>query len=244
MGSSPIGNTRALGSSVMTLPYCAGTTKAGKPCQRPANSGDGKHCQAHVPDEVKFGGKVRCSGTHVTGRPCRGWAIKGTGLCMGHQPKEIQMEYGFDPANGKGGRRKPNALEIMRVRVEAEIDEILKPFFDGLTAEKALAVSGGYKEAGYVEYVDDPAIRMKAAEALLDRVYGKPKQTTELSGPDGGPVSIELPKTSERASDVARILAGAGALPSPAHDGRARRSVPAPARAVGGNGNGNGHGDA
>lgn len=36
---------------------------------------------------------------------------------------------------------------------------------------------------------DDPRVRVKAAEALLDRGYGKPAQS--ITGPDGGPVAIE-----------------------------------------------------
>jgi hypothetical protein len=35
------------------------------------------------------------------------------------------------------------------------------------------------------------AAKVSAATALLDRGYGKPVQSTELSGPDGGPVQAD-----------------------------------------------------
>lgn len=35
------------------------------------------------------------------------------------------------------------------------------------------------------------AARVAAANALLDRGYGKPKQSVEASGPDGGPIQTE-----------------------------------------------------
>jgi hypothetical protein len=35
---------------------------------------------------------------------------------------------------------------------------------------------------------DNPKVSREAAVALLDRGFGKPKQTTELTGEDGGPI--------------------------------------------------------
>lgn len=35
-----------------------------------------------------------------------------------------------------------------------------------------------------------PAARVAAAQALLDRGWGKPKQEHEHSGPDGGPIIL------------------------------------------------------
>lgn len=35
-----------------------------------------------------------------------------------------------------------------------------------------------------------PAARVSAATALLDRGWGKPVQTSEISGPGGGPVGV------------------------------------------------------
>lgn len=37
---------------------------------------------------------------------------------------------------------------------------------------------------------DDPRVASSAAQALLDRGFGKPSQSVEMSGPDGGPVEV------------------------------------------------------
>jgi hypothetical protein len=37
---------------------------------------------------------------------------------------------------------------------------------------------------------DNPKVAKEAAVALLDRGYGKPTQTTELSGPDGSAINL------------------------------------------------------
>lgn len=192
--------------------------------------------------------KRTCSGKTKRGTRCKSTAVLENGKCMAHQSKEVQESRGFGGSQpGAGSPRRPRATEVLRERVEEQIDAVLKPLFDGLGADKAIVVSGGVKEPGWVEYVPDMPTRLRAAADVLDRVYGKPKQTTEIAGPDGGPVRVEVPHTAERAASVARILAGAGALPSPAaHEGRRRAqpAAPAPVKASAGskNGSGNGHG--
>jgi hypothetical protein len=37
----------------------------------------------------------------------------------------------------------------------------------------------------------DKQLAAKAAEVLLDRVYGRPKQTSEISGPDGSAITTD-----------------------------------------------------
>jgi hypothetical protein len=32
---------------------------------------------------------------------------------------------------------------------------------------------------------------MKPSDTVLDRVYGRAKQSSEISGPEGGPITIE-----------------------------------------------------
>jgi hypothetical protein len=52
---------------------------------------------------------------------------------------------------------------------------------------------------------------MQAAERLLDRIYGRPKQVQEHSGPDGGPIdvsgSVDLTKVTEDELDVLEEIA-------------------------------------
>ena len=48
--------------------------------------------------------------------------------------------------------------------------------------------------------------RMGAANALLDRGYGKPRQAVEHSGADGGPIEHRISSMSDE--DLERIAAG------------------------------------
>lgn len=59
-----------------------------------------------------------------------------------------------------------------------------------------------------------PAARVSAACAILDRGYGKPTQSTELTGKDGGPIQTEMSRTEvarralyllRRAADTAKV---------------------------------------
>ena len=59
-----------------------------------------------------------------------------------------------------------------------------------------------------------PQDRIRAAEVLLDRGYGKAAQTVELSGPEGGPIPVAIDPWSD--DDLAALLermARSGTLP-------------------------------
>lgn len=51
---------------------------------------------------------------------------------------------------------------------------------------------------------ESEAARVSAANALLDRGYGRPPQSLELSGPDGEPIALDLSMLSP---DEKRALA-------------------------------------
>jgi hypothetical protein len=74
----------------------------------------------------------------------------------------------------KGGenKRKPRAHEVFRERVEVELEDWLRPYYAA-------------RDSG------DQALALKAADSILDRAYGRARQATELSGPDGGAITIE-----------------------------------------------------
>lgn len=55
-------------------------------------------------------------------------------------------------------------MERLRERVEAEAEAVLAPYFEALAEG------------------EDVEQRMRAADRLLDRVFGRPKQSAELSG--------------------------------------------------------------
>jgi hypothetical protein len=109
----------------------------------------------------------------------------------------------------------------MRQRVEAAVDQLLAPYFrtlgivgwthDGepVVDEKAGAMEVGRSHTGREFLTDIPNLgaRIAAAEKLLDRVYGRPKQTQEIAGMDAGPlVPPPLPSEPEWAANVRRAL--------------------------------------
>lgn len=70
-------------------------------------------------------------------------------------------------ANGKAGRpRNPRAIDVLTDRVEGDIERWIAPYEDAL-----LATRGG---------APDHSVRLRAAEAILDRAYGKPTQRAQV----------------------------------------------------------------
>lgn len=134
----------------------------------------------------------KCKGTNKTGKPCEANPRHDTGYCNAHSPKEVQESSGFGGSQPGAGRPPtPRAVDVLRERIERDIDRVLDPLWDALDAKRglALAVKGGGMEIGYVP---DHETRIKAARELLDRAYGRPKQQTEISGPDGEPLRVDL----------------------------------------------------
>jgi hypothetical protein len=111
-------------------------------------------------------------------------------------------------ARQRGGlnKAKPRLGDVLRERVEAEADAIIGAYVAALHDDEA-----------------DHETRMRAADRLLDRVYGRPRQGVELSGPSGeafGGSAGRLVVEDERAREKARefralLMAGdAGAVRS------------------------------
>jgi hypothetical protein len=113
----------------------------------------------------------RCFATKRSGEPCNAIGVLDSGYCFHHDPDRRAEAHA---ARVKGGEatRKPKATETLREMVEADIEAWLKPYVVA-------------RESG------DPALAMKASDTVLDRVYGRAKQSSEISGPDGGPLTIE-----------------------------------------------------
>lgn len=126
-------------------------------------------------------GKRGCTSLTRQGQLCNAQAVRDSGLCMGHQPKDVQRQKGFGgPQAGAGRPPAPRAVDVLRGRLEAQVDRVLAPFFDALDARMAMTVR---KEDGSerVELLVDHNTRMRAASALLDRVYGRPRLTMDVS---------------------------------------------------------------
>jgi hypothetical protein len=178
----------------------------------------------------ELSGKVNAKGD-----PCGAYARKGKTTCMGHADKVEQEAAGFGGSQPNAGRPKlPTPTEVARDLIEQNIAIVLRPHFRTLgfdieTGEGGVVLvplaEGGAKLYGESregvinasEY-EDLGAQIAAADKLLDRIYGRPKQATELTGPGGGPIEhdvIGIPTEEEFQAGVAAVLAGAGANGSP-----------------------------
>lgn len=176
--------------------------------------------------------KRRCIAKNKAGGPCSAPPLVGKEHCLAHDPTLSDSERFGSRAQAKeaaklaGRPPKPRVVDVLRERFEAEADEWLGELKAALGATMPHMIGTG-RDAHIVE-VPDHRTRLKAIEIAFDRVYGKPKQATELSGPQGGPVEVQaLPDAPEWHGQVAEVLAQVGAVKPPA--------------LLNGNGNGNGH---
>lgn len=165
--------------------------------------------------------------TRTTGEPCpmhrailehpETGKLYRAATCFAHLPPKVRKMFGAPEFGGKvpgtGGARlrKTTVPEALQQMVEQELSTWIKPYFDSLNAMKPIVVGNG--RHARIEHVPDMRARTQAAEAVLDRLYGKAKQQTELTGAGGGPVEVTVPNDRERQVEVAQILAAAGALP-------------------------------
>ena len=135
-----------------------------------------------------------CEGTNRAGQPCRAAPLRDGQWCSAHEPKlpaAIRFGSSEQAAGAATGvdRRTPSVTEQMRERVEAEAEAILAPYFEALAEGQ------------------DIEQRMRAAERLLDRVFGRPKQSTQPGGrATGRTETYDLSSELDRALE--EMLAG------------------------------------
>jgi hypothetical protein len=144
-----------------------------------------------------------CSATTKKGKPCRAAALKDRDVCLAHADQETRSRTKFQTGQHLGGRpKKPRVIDVLRERIEDEIEDVIAVYRE---ATKATRIENGRE-------VPDYAIRLRAVEALNDRAYGKPKQVSEISGPEGGPLEhAHIPTEDEFQKSVAKILSEADA---------------------------------
>jgi hypothetical protein len=170
----------------------------------------------------------RCTGTSKSGKPCGAPPLKGTDRCSAHPLDPASPRFG-SPAQASaagrlGGRpRLPRPTEVAQRLIEENVTAILRPHFlalgielhqDGTTTRlEGGALMYGESKDGVVvaSRYEDLAAQMEAAEKLLNRVYGRPKQQTEVSGPDGGPVVTALITDPALAGEARALLRRAAA---------------------------------
>lgn len=175
---------------------------------------------------LRSGPEARCRAkTRAFGEPCPMYRailehpetgkLYRAATCYAHLPPKVREMFQAKPFGGKvpgtgGPRPKPRVNDVLKQMIEQEITAWLQPLFEALHAEKPVVVGNG--RHARVELLPDHRTRLQAVESVLDRIYGKPKQTTELTGADGGPVEVQVPTDKNRALEVAQILAEAGAV--------------------------------
>ncbi len=138
----------------------------------------------------------RCTGTTRAGEPCRAAPLKGCDHCSAHDPLSpaetrsgsVQQASRAGAQGGAAGRR-PRVVDVIRERIEEDIEPVISAQVDALTADRGVVVGQG--ESASVEFVPDHDARIKAARELLDRAYGRARQALEVTGEDGGPVALE-----------------------------------------------------
>jgi hypothetical protein len=170
----------------------------------------------------------RCTAQTRSGDPCKASPLRDQNVCLAHADAKTRESTGFVAVNGKAGRpRNPRPAEVARRLIEENVLAIQRPYWRTLGYDVELTddgprlvelVDGGAKLHGTskdgnvkVSSHDDLGAHMAAAEKLQDRVYGRPKQATELTGAGGGPVEI-VDVAKDRGGAVARLLSGIGAV--------------------------------
>jgi hypothetical protein len=130
---------------------CKSTTKAGKRCGA---------------NPLKPGTVIE--GVAVTGNWCRqhDQDLPDSARIGGAQP-------------GAGRKPRPRVVDIIRERIDDRAGEVFDALWGALKAERAVVVGNG--PSAHVEMVPDYATHIAAARELLDRGYGRPKQSSEVT---------------------------------------------------------------
>lgn len=183
---------------------CHGTTKRGTLCDaKPLKAGTeiegvkvkGKHCRAHdpdLPDSARFGSRAQAKeAAKLAGRPPLPRPTDIARRLIEQNELALQRPYwrtlGYDVVIGEDGLELvPLAAGGAKMHGESKEGEIVASPFDDLGAQQ------------------------EAAERLWNRVYGKPKQTQEITGAEGGPVEL-VPVTRKKAKIVGGLLDKVGA---------------------------------
>ena len=162
--------------------------------------------------------KRSCKATTRAGKPCKSPPQKEGDYCLAHASAEVRDSVGFIARNGKGGRpRRPREIELIQEVAEQFRAALREVYATGLTAERAVVVGNG--PSAHVEMVPDLPHRLAVAKEINDRLHGRPRQQTEITGGDGGPVEVKLPTEAEWHAEVAQALVAVGAVAAPEQSG-------------------------
>ena len=121
--------------------------------------------------------QLRCGAIRRDGKQCRSFASGSGAFCFAHDPARREAAQA---ARARGGHatRKPRFADVLRERMEAEIDRIIAAHVDALGS-------------------DDARIRLQAAEALLAAARG-PRQVRSA------PAGVAAQGVDDRGRDAGR----------------------------------------
>lgn len=166
----------------------------------------------------------RCTGKTKKGTPCKAAPLKGRKTCLAHSDEQTRASTNFQQGPRPGRPRNPRPSEIARRLIEQNELALQRPYWRTLGYDVVIGddgpelvqlEDGGAKLYGtskngnvVVSRHEDLGAMMTAAEKLQDRVYGKPKQTTEVTGPEGGPIRVDLSKLDQEELDALERISG------------------------------------
>ncbi len=162
--------------------------------------------------------KRRCTARTQKGEQCRNAALKGHMVCIAHAERKVKEARGFGGPQPNSGRpKKLKPMDIERDLMQRYVLAWMRPYWRALgfdvgvdedgelylmeLAEGGIKIHGESKDGdiNMTDY-DDLAAQISAAEKLRDRVFGRPKQTTEVSGPGGGKIEVDV--TADEVKDA------------------------------------------
>jgi hypothetical protein len=144
----------------------------------------------------------RCTGTTRVGEQCRAAPLRDGDRCLAHADEQTRTSMDFGQGPRPGRPRVPRSTDLQRELVERHAVAVVRPYFralgldvadDGTVTplERGAIVVGRDKEGGvHASSVEDLGAQIAAAEALLNRVYGRPRQALEHTGKAGGPIEV------------------------------------------------------
>jgi len=205
--------------------------------------------------------QIKCRGKTLQGRKCRSFALADNdGYCMVHGPKaeenKAKAAEGARRARLIRQQQQPKPHELMRQVIESNPILFLKPYLEAIGIHVEMVPDEIDPELVHPVAIQDPTsngavlygvskdgdvvisqhkdieAQQKAVERLMDRVYGKPKQTNIIAGPSASADPQLVPFDAERQAEIRDILASA----APAHADPANTSTNGHTKPPAGNG--------
>ena len=177
--------------------------------------------------------KRTCKGITKKGTPCKGNPLKDSDYCLAHADEQKRASVGFGGARAgaMGGRpKKPSPTEIERRLIEENVIAWQRPYWRTLGYDMVMGADGpelleredggaklfGESKDGYINVSDheDLGAMIAAAEKLRDRVFGRPKQFSEVTVVTEDQLVAEIERMERELADNDRDSGAAGDDPA------------------------------